>query len=214
MATTTHVPVVLESGDRLTRAEFHARYCQRPDIRKAELVGGIVFVASPVRSEFHGEPLALVALWAGAYAARRPGVAVAIDSTVFLGDDTEVQPDVAIFRAPGVGTPIRRTDTGYLDGPPDLIVEVAASSASYDLHDKYAAYQRAGVPEYVVWRVLDGALDWFRLRDGAYVRVEPDAGGLIESAVLPGLRLRPSALLAGDRAVILADLERPPAEPA
>ena len=39
---------VIESGDRLTRAEFHRRYDAREDIKKAELVEGVVDVGSPV----------------------------------------------------------------------------------------------------------------------------------------------------------------------
>jgi Uma2 family endonuclease len=83
------------------------------------------------------------------------------------------------------------------------VVEIAASSASYDLHDKKEAYRRNGVREYVVWRVLDEAVDWLRLEDGAYVRVEPSARGLIESATFPGLRLNVPKLLAGDLAAVL-----------
>src|SRR3712207_6959307 len=37
MATAPDIRPELESGDRLTREEFHERYCRRPDIRKAEL---------------------------------------------------------------------------------------------------------------------------------------------------------------------------------
>jgi Uma2 family endonuclease len=88
-----------------------------------------------------------------------------------------------------------------------LVVEVAASSASYDLHDKKEAYRRAGVPEYVVWRVIDRAVDWFVLRDGVYIRLEPDAVGVIESVRLPSPRLSVPALLAGDRAALVATLQ-------
>jgi Uma2 family endonuclease len=86
--------------------------------------------------------------------------------------------------------------------------QVAASSASYDLHDKLCAYRRNGVREYVVWRVLDGSIDWFCLRDGDYVRVKPDAEGIIESEVFPGLRLHIAKMLTGDGAGVLAELAR------
>lgn len=45
----------LESGDRLTRAEFERRYEAAPEHFKAELIEGVVYVASPVRI-FHGNP--------------------------------------------------------------------------------------------------------------------------------------------------------------
>lgn len=207
MTTLEGVPVLLESGDRLTRAEFHRRYCARPEIKKAELVGGVVYVASPARARQHGTPVNLARFWLGSYAMLHPEIEVADDSTVFLGDDDEVQPDACLYRPVFGGEGARLTDAGYLEGAPELVVEVAASSASYDLHDKKEAYRRAGVPEYVVWRVIDRAVDWFVLRDGVYVRLEPDADGVIGSMRLPGLRLSAPALLAADRAALVAALQ-------
>jgi Uma2 family endonuclease len=196
---------ILESGDRLTRDEFHRRYCERPDIKKAELVEGVVYVASPVRFTFHGEPHARVITWLGVYAAKHPDVRLGDNATVGLDANNEVQPDAFLWREE---TGSARLDAaGYVEGAPQLVVEVAASSASYDLHDKKEAYRRAGVREYVVWRVTNRAIDWFRLRDGEYVLVAPDAGGLIESEVFPGLRLDVPKLLAGDVAGVLAALE-------
>jgi Uma2 family endonuclease len=103
------------------------------------------------------------------------------------------------------------TSDGYVEGAPPLVVEIAASSASYGLHDKKNAYRRTGLQEYIVWRMRDEAIDWFRLHERAYRRVEPDADGIIESNVFPGLRLRAPAMLARDRAAMLAALgaERP-----
>ncbi len=199
--------VVLESGDRLTREEFHRRYCARPDIKKAELVLGVVYVASPLRSDVHGEPHGLVALWAGTYAARHPDLRVSIDATLILSAESELQPAIVLFREPAPGSALQRTPGGYLEGAPELVLEVAASSASYDLHDKLEAYRLAGIPEYVVWRVFDEQINWFRLDAGTYVRIEPDGDGVIESRSFPGLRLSLPAMLAGDRAAILAALE-------
>jgi Uma2 family endonuclease len=198
----------LESGDRLTRAEFHRRYCERPDLKKAELVEGVVYVPSPVRVTVHGRPHALVMGWLGAYWGQHPEVAVADNTTVWLDADNEVQPDACMWRAEPGGP--RLTDTGYLEGAPQFVFEIAASSASYDLHDKLRAYRRNGVREYVVWRVEDAAVDWFRLREGEYVPAQPDTRGLIESEVFPGLRLDVVRLLANDVAGVLAALDSPP----
>jgi Uma2 family endonuclease len=203
MTTIDDRPVVLESGDRLTRTEFHRRYGLRPDIKKAELVQGVVYVSSPVRYGAHARLHARVIGWLSAYTALMPDVEVADDATVKLDEDSEVQPDAVLLRHPGTGGQTRIEDD-YLVGAPELVVEVAASSASYDLHDKRRAYERAGVPEYVVWRTLD--LDWFRLHEGAYQLVQPDAAGLIESTTFPGLRLDVPALLRGDMAAVLAAL--------
>ena len=201
----TCIPL-LESGDRLTREEFHRRYLARPDIKKAELVEGVVYVPSPARFDLHGEPHANIVCWLGTYKARTPGVRLGDNATVILDADNEVQPDAFLMReAPGGP---RLTEEHYIEGAPQLIVEVAASSATYDLHDKMEAYRRNGVREYVVWRVLDGMIDWFRLREGRYVWIEPDADGVVESEIFPGLRLNVPRMLAGDLAGVLAELER------
>ena len=205
MPAPTTATVILESGDRLTRAEFHRRYCARPDIKKAELVEGVVYVASPIRAGVHGIPQSRVMIWLGGYKMRHSEVEVAGNTSIYLDADNEVQPDVCLWREEPGGP--RRTEDDYLEGAPQLVVEVAASSASYDLHDKLRAYRRTGVLEYIVWRTLDRAIDWFRLHEGEYVRVEPDARGIIESEAFPGLRLNVPKLLADDLAGVLAELE-------
>lgn len=204
MSSTTE-PAVLESGDRLTRDEFHRRYCARPDLKKAELVDGVVYVGSPVRSDAHGEPHADVLSWLGMYRSRLRGLHLSDNTTVRLDADNEVQPDAALWREEPGGPYLLR---GYIEGAPQLVAEIAASSATYDLHDKLRAYERNGVREYIVWRTLDEAIDWFRLVDGTYVRVESDEQGVIESAMFAGLRLDVSKLLSGDLAGVLAALDR------
>ena len=207
MVTRTKAPVSLESGDHLTREEFHRRYCARPDIKKAELIEGVVYVPSPVRADLHGDPHTAVAGWLFAYKARNPAVHVPSDTTVFLDADDihdEVQPDACLW-VDEPGGP-RLTEDHYLRGAPQFVVEVAASSASYDLYEKKEAYRRNGVYEYVVWRVLDRAIDWFELRDGVYVSRAPDADGIIESSRVPGLRLHVPSMLAGNAAGVLAAL--------
>ena len=129
-------------------------------------------------------------------------------ATISLAPDDEVQPDSFLFwEPPSWPGGIRRTPDDYLEGAPELVVEVAASSAPYDLGAKLRAYQRAGVQEYLVWRVLDRAIDWFRLRGDRYVRLEPDARGVIHSEVFPGLRLAVDKLLAGDLPGVVAELQ-------
>jgi len=204
MVTHAKRSVSLESGDHLTREDFHQRYSARPDIKKAELVEGVVYVASPVRFDRHAQPHGFVMAWLGAYVASEPGLLFGDNATVFLDERNEVQPDAFLWR-PEPGGP-RLTEDGYVDGAPQLVVEIAASSVSYDLHEKMEAYRRNGVLEYVVWRTIDAAIDWFGLRDGTYVRIEPDADGTIESQQFPGLRLHVPSLLAGDLAAVLARL--------
>ena len=194
-------PIPLESGDRLSRDEFHRRYLLRPDIKKAELVEGVVYVASPVRIEQHGEPHTLIAGWAFTYGVSHPDIRIAMDSTVRFDELNEVQPDVLLIR-PGQSAAIG--DDGYFHGPPDLVVEIAASSAAYDLHAKKSVYEREGVPEYLVWDVEAGKVHWFVLAGGSYSELSPDRNGMIESRLFPGLRLDTEAVLAGDRKKLVA----------
>jgi Uma2 family endonuclease len=203
MSTRAKTLVTLESGDRLTREEFHRRYCARPDIRKAELIQGVVYVASPT-SGSHGEPHGVIVTWLGNYAIVTPGVRLSVEGTIFLSACSEVQPDAFLFRDPPPPDGARMTKNNYVEGAPQFVVEVAYSSASYDLHDKKEAYRAAGMAEYAVWRVRDTRFDWFRPQGDEYVLVRPDAHGIIESAAFPGLRLNVRALLDGDfRAALL-----------
>jgi Uma2 family endonuclease len=196
----------LDSGDRLTRSEFERRYDAMPHIKKAELIEGMVYMPSPVRVRSHGKPHGQIMGWVCVYCAATPGVDFADNATLRLDLDNEPQPDAMLWIDEAAGGRCHISDDDYLEGPPELIVEVAASSASYDLHDKLQVYRRNGVPEYVVWRVYDRQVDWFRLENERYVTVPPDTAGIIHSRALPGLRLAVTALIDGDLAGVLAEL--------
>ena len=207
------VPVP-ENGDRLTRAEFERRCEARPDLKKAELIEGVVHMPSPTRFRNHGRPQGALVGWLFAYAAVTPGVQLGDNSTVRLDLDNEPQPDAALFIDPEAGGQARVDEDDYIEGAPELIAEVVASSASYDLHDKLHVYRRNGVREYLVWRTLDRGFDWFELADGAYRLRQPDDSGVVASRVFPGLRLAVDALLRGDLPAVLAAQQRGLAEPA
>ena len=190
----------LESGDRLIRAEFEQRYEAMPQLKKAELIDGIVFVGSPVRERQHGAPHHDLGGWLAFYRALTPGLRAADNTTVRLDNDNEPQPDLLLRILETVGGQSKVDEAGYIEGAPELVAEVAASSVSLDMHAKRAVYQRHGVREYVVWRVLDDAVDWFVLRHGCFECLEADADGILRSTVFPGLWLDPRALRAGDLA--------------
>ena len=201
------MPVPLENGDRLARCEFERRYLARPDIHKAELIEGVVHVASPVRATSHGRPSASVAGWLYVYSAATPHVSVLDNATVRLDRDNEPQPDALLRIDAAVGGQSSLSADDYVEGAPELVVEVAASSAAYDLHDKLRVYRRSGVLEYVVWRVYDKAVDWFVLVDDEFQPLTPTAG-VYERPTFPGLRLAVDALLANDGTGVLAELRK------
>lgn len=203
----------LDNGDRLTRAEFERRYKRMPHVKKAELIEGVVYMPSPVRVRQHGRPHMHIAGWLSHYEAATRGTLTADNSTVRLDLDNEPQPDAVLLIEPDQGGQCRLSADDYIEGAPELVAEVAASSVSIDMNTKLNAYRRNGVREYVVWRVLNRQVDWFVLREGQYEALAPDEGGVLHSEVFPGLWLDPAALVAGDLARVLAVLNEGLATP-
>jgi Uma2 family endonuclease len=197
----------LENGDRLSRAEFERRYHAMPQVKKAELIEGVVYMPSPVRFTAHARPHSQIVTWLGVYAAATPGVEVSDNATVRLDLDNEPQPDALLRLDERCGGRSRLSADDYLGGAPEFIAEITASSASYDLHDKRRAYQRNGVQEYLVWQVHERHLDWWQLRDDVYVPLDPDTQGTVRSGVFPGLWLAVPVLLDGNLAEVLAMLQ-------
>ena len=194
MTTSPQIPL-LRAGDRHTRAEFERRYAAMPNVKKAELLEGVVHMPSPVRHMHHGLPHGLLASWLRDYVRATPGVQLSIGATLRLVDENEEpQPDLVLFVLPPRGT-ARIDAEGYLVGPPELVVEVAASSAASDLDQKLRIFRRAGVSEYLVVRVEAAAVDWFVLRQGTCERLPADSQGILRSEVFPGLWLDGPALL-------------------
>jgi Uma2 family endonuclease len=197
-------PPPLEPGDRLSRREFERRYEAMPNLKKAELIEGVVHMPSPVHHASHSKPHAQLLIWLGTYSVATPGVGLDDNVTVRLDQINEVQPD-ALLRLEAGQSRISADD--YIEGAPELVAEIASSSAAIDLHRKLRVYLRSGVQEYLVWRTLDEQLDWFELRESEYVPLEPDAAGVSRSRVFPGLWLHVPALLDGDLAKVLAQLQ-------
>jgi Uma2 family endonuclease len=202
--TTTQI-LPLENGDRLTRIEFERRYTAMPKVKKAELIEGVVYVTSPLRHRSHGKPHAVVMTLLSAYWSATPGVDIGDNSIVRLDLDNEPQPDV-LLRIESGGQSIV-SDDDYIEGAPELIVEIAASSAAYDLYDKKQVYRRHGVQEYIVWQVFDRKVDWFSITEGEYVPLQPDDNGVVKSFVFPGLWLAVPLLLAGEIVNAIAVLQ-------
>ncbi len=190
----------LEPGEHLDQPTFHARYAAMPPGTRAELIGGKVYMPSPVRIT-HGAPHTKATTWLGTYEAHTPGVQALDNATAILADDSEPQPDVALRVVVGGQTTVA---DGYVVGCPELVCEVASSTASYDLHEKLADYDRYGAKEYVAVLVRTAAVRWFR-RDanGRLADVRPDADGIYRSTAFPGLWLDPAALLVGDAKRVL-----------
>jgi Putative restriction endonuclease len=196
---------ILENGDRLTAVEFMRRYEAAKDLKKAQLIEGIVHMPSPVRADFHGKPDGLLQGWLFTYALHHPELEVYPNATLLLDPDNAPQPDAILCSAPRDGGRVWLHAKGYLCGAPELVCEVAASSASVDLHDKFSAYRRNGIAEYLVWLTTERTVRWFHLEEQRYVEQKEQAGRLT-SRIFPGLTLDVRALLKFDKAKVIAAL--------
>jgi Uma2 family endonuclease len=195
----------LHSGDRMNREEFHRIYETTPEDFKAELVGGTVYVASPL-SRGHGRNhLPLGALFY-LYEAQTPGVESGANVTVQLGVESETQPDLYLRILPECGGQSRTSRDDYVEGPPELIAEVAHSSRAIDLHAKREDYARHGVLEYLVLCVREGELRWFDLQ--ADRELQPDEDGVLRVRTFPGLWIHREALLTRDHPRLMDTLQQ------
>jgi Uma2 family endonuclease len=199
---------LLEPGDRLSREEFERRYERMPHLKKAELIEGIVYIPSPIRAQHHAYPQGDLAFWIGYYASETPGVKYACTPTVRLDRDNEPQPDLVLHKVPAKGGQTRISTDDYIEGAPELVVEIVGSSRAYDLHQKKGAYRRNGVREYLAWITGEQRLVWWELREGEFQEIVPLADGVLKSAVFPGLWLDIQALLRDDTKAVLATLRQ------
>ena len=201
----TVVSQLLVAGQRLKREEFLRRWEAMPDLKRAELIGGLVYMASPV-SRVHTTHDGLLVAWLVQYAIRTSGCEAGNDGTWLMLEDAP-QPDVHLIVLPEYGGQ-SRVEGAYYAGAPELAAEVCLSSASYDLGPKLELYQTAGVREYVALILGESRILWHRLIKRRYVFLEPDPDGLLRSTVFPGLWLDPAALLALDGVRVMEALDQ------
>ncbi len=203
----------LRDGDRLTADEFHRRYDAMPEVKKAELLNGVVYImSSPVRYVQHGRPVGYIVTWLGVYQAGTPGVHAGTDCTARINNRNEPQPDGVLFLDQAHGGQTALDARGYIVGSPEFVAEVGASTIDRDIGPKRDIYEQTGVREYLLWDVDGDRINWWHLTDGTYHLLPTDGNGVIRSRVFPGLWLDVPALLAGDGAGVLATLNRGMAE--
>jgi Uma2 family endonuclease len=196
----------LVAGQQLDQPTFHERYEAMPDGQWAELVGGRVYIPSPVRYE-HSEYDGDIGYWYNHYKRATKGLRSGANATVILGPFGETQPDghLRIPQALGGQTRIER---GYIVGAPELVIEVSRSSRSYDLSEKKTEYEQAGVLEYIIVELEPDRLRWFILRNGRFEDLPVEADGIYRSHVFPGLWLDADALFAEDLDRVVEVLEQ------
>jgi Uma2 family endonuclease len=212
-----HDAVPLEPGDHLDQPTFHRRYLHMSKRFRAELIGGVVFVPSPLARR-HGRHQNMVSGVLFEYEVNTPGVESLADATVILGEGSEPQPDGMLLLKPEFGGKTRLVQPNeekevYVAGPPELVVEVASSSQAYDLYEKKRDYERLGVQEYAVILLRDQDARWFIRENDNFVDLENPADGVYKSRVFPGLWLDVPALLAEESRKMIDTLRKGLASP-
>jgi hypothetical protein len=199
----------LQNGDHLTVKEFESRYLKMPQVKKAELIEGVVYMPSPVRFRRHSKPHCDLNGWLFTYCIGIPEIEEGDNSTLRLRvGENEPQPDSCLRIIEECGGQSRIDDEDYIVGAPEWIGEISASSKSIDLHEKMLSYEKNGVLEYVVWRVEDKEIDWFVLKRGKFQRLAMTKDGLYKSKAFPGLWLDPDAMIAGDMAKVIEVVQK------
>jgi hypothetical protein len=203
----------LENGARMDQKTFHALYERTPEGFKAELIGGVVYVMSSPVSLHHGRPHARLVTWLDVYSGDTPGTGVGDNTTNVLGERSEPQPDAFLVVEPEYGGQTTIDDKGYVHGSPELVAEVAYSTASIDLNAKKADYEKAGAKEYLVIQVREKAIRWFARREGRFEELTPGPDGVLKSTAFPGLWLDPKAFFERPARPLLAILQQGLASP-
>jgi hypothetical protein len=198
----------LENGDHLTREEFERRYNAMPEAVKAELIEGKAYLSSPVRYRNQSRSKLHLNTWLGTYGAFTPGVFAASNITIRLDQFNEPQPDGILLIDERFGGQSTTSADDCVEGAPELLAEVSVSNASLDLHERFTAYCRNGVREYIVWSVFEQQLNWFCLEAGKYAVLPVDEDGIAHSRIFPGLWLAVTALLQDDMARVVTVVQQ------
>ncbi len=201
-------PPPLRDGDRLDDAEYARRYWATDEKVKAELIEGVVYMASPITAEAHGDPHADLVFVIGMHRIHTPGTKASDNATVRLAPKNWPQPDASLRILASHGGTSKDGADGLLTGATEWAGEISNSSVHFDLKIKKAAYEKHGVQEYLVWRVEDRTIDWFTMESGEFVPLRSDAEGIRRSRVFPGLWLDAAALIRGDMQRVLEVLNQ------
>jgi Uma2 family endonuclease len=205
MATVQEQVPPLAPGDRLTREEFLQLWEAHPEIKKAELIGGTVYMPSPVSVD-HGDKENDAGLWMGMYKISTPGIACGHNATSYLLEDAP-QADLNLRILPEYGGASWVDENRLLHGIPELLAEICRSRAAYDLHQKLELYQTAGIPEYLAILLFEQEIRWHVLENGVYRLLPPGPDGIWRSGIFPGLWLDGQAFLSGNMPRVLEVLQ-------
>lgn len=173
---------------QVIRTHIHAsEYYQLPEYEQhalIELINGEVIIGMPPILKHQLIVKKILALLT-AIEAKIGGVAFPAPTEVRLDDQNIFEPDVFYVQADNLE--ITRQDEKRIIGAPNLIVEVLSpSTAKFDRHEKYQAYEKHGVNEYWIIDPVHDVIEVWNIGDaGFYMRQGAFAGDdTFDSAVL------------------------------
>ena len=153
--------------------------------QKADLLDGVIYLASPENAD-HNDLLRWLTVVLDLFIEDRRLGRLTINKVAYrLSDRTAPEPDLAFVAA----NRLDRIKPGYVDGPPDLAVEIVSpDSVDRDYEEKRRRYEAAGVLEYWIIDPLESTAT-FLVREGdAFVeRVRREH--VYQSRVLEGFEL-------------------------
>lgn len=206
---------VLRDGDRMDAAEFVRRWEALPEPRpRAELLDGKVhFNTMSISEARHAVPQSDMIYLLMTYMLATPGTRACAPASLRLGWRNMPEPDAYLRVLETHGGLSHRAEDGFVDGPAELVVEVAAATVARDTGLKFGIYRRNGVLEYLVWRTEGGVLDWYVRREDRFDPLPPADDGVFRSEAFPGLWVDGEALRRGDLPAAVRTLQQGLASP-
>lgn len=184
MATATR-PASSDALPKITYEEFLERY----NGIRAEWVDGEVELMSPVSSAHQRIGNFLFRAVSEFVEAYDLGAVFQLEFQMKLAREKRGrEPD--LFFVPKAK--LSQITSGYFDGPGDLVIEIISpESISRDREDKFAEYQKSGVPEFWLIDPVAQHVNFFQLNENKrFQAAVPDASGIYHSSGLPGFWLR------------------------
>jgi Uma2 family endonuclease len=157
------------------------------DGQKADLIDGVIYMASPESTDANDLFVWLIHLLGGFVESKELGKVYGSRVAFRVSEHQSPEPDIAFIRKEREHL-IRK---GYVDGGPDLAIEIVSpESVDRDYERKPKQYQNAGVGEYWIIDQLERKVTLYRLDiKGQFREVKPRKG-VLSSEMVPGFWIR------------------------
>ena len=161
------------------------------DDQKADLIDGVIYMASPENTDANNLFMWLAGLMDGYVRKRRLGRVFGTRVAFRINEVNSPEPDIAFVRTDR----LHLVHRGFVAGPPDLAVEIVSpDSIDRDYRRKREQYRRAGVSEYWIVDEMEQTVTLLRLDPRRrYLEVKPRKG-VLHSEALSGFWIRPEWL--------------------